>query len=287
MKYYLITHNDFLLNIGDIAIDYASFKFLNDHNKEYIRIDENNYQDIKINTEDIILIRGGGYFNLYNDTAESFLLSFIKKYTSNKIIILPSSFYINKEVSNDLLEIINNHQNITIFARDNISYLNYKKYFNCNILESPDMVLYLKPIVLNKTKSEILIISRSDNEMLHNLSLCEIGTQFSNIIHENKPITFEEHKSTLNTYFEKLTKAKVIITDTLHLSIFSYLLNIPCYSFDNKYGKVKNTILQYFNNGNVIYIDNIEEIKNIKKNMKFNANKKDFNFSLLLKELEG
>lgn len=150
------------------------------------------------------------------------------------------------------------------------------------------MVLYLNPLELTKTnQSEILVIPRNDNETAYNLKSLKFGTQYSNIINNQNSIKpFDEHERQLKTYFEKLLTAKLIITDTLHISIFSYLLNIPCYTFNNKYGKIKNTIIQYLSNTNVNYIENLEDIKQIKYNQK-NNNKIDFNFSLLLKELEG
>lgn len=60
--YYIISHTHFLPNIGDLAIDFASFKLLNDLNKEYKYITEINYNDTLIKDDDILLIHGGRVF---------------------------------------------------------------------------------------------------------------------------------------------------------------------------------------------------------------------------------
>lgn len=208
-----------------------------------------------------------GYFGLYYDEAEKFLLMIIKKYQNNKIIILPSSFYIS--IDSNITNLIStfNNSKLTIFARDQISFLNFKKYFNnINIFKCPDIVLYLKNYFeIPKSNDKILVISRNDNEIKYSeLNTMKFGEHFSNIINTKlQNYDFYEFQQILKDYLIKLNQAKYILTDTLHISIFAYLLNIDCYSLDNKYGKIKNTITEYMQNSSVKYIGNIDNNVNI------------------------
>lgn len=59
---YIISHTHFLSNIGDLAIDFATFKLLKDLNKEYQYITEKNYEKYIIKSEDVLLIHGGRIF---------------------------------------------------------------------------------------------------------------------------------------------------------------------------------------------------------------------------------
>lgn len=59
---YYITHTNFYKNWGDVAIDLATFIMFDVENLQYKIVDEYNYKNYNFTKDDIICIRGGGYF---------------------------------------------------------------------------------------------------------------------------------------------------------------------------------------------------------------------------------
>lgn len=237
---YLITHTNFYKNWGDVAIDLATMVFLDVNDCKYKIINEFSVIP-KIKENDIVLIRGGGYFGLYNGSPEKFLKKFLFT-NAKKKILLPSSLYF--DTTSKTIDDIKNLK-LIIFARDFVSLQNYKSYFkNSKILYCPDMALFLAKTQKRKNDKTIKLIARGTEKKSDISSYSyKKGSYVNNLNWKNVATSemFNRFKEFL-TYFSNTT---YIISDSLHCCLFSYLCNMGCFAFDNKSGKVFNTLKCY------------------------------------------
>lgn len=178
-------------NIGDLLIWQGELEFLKEtqYNLSY---SSNVYThlDSKIDSDKIILLHGGGNFGDVWRLNQNFRNRIIDKFKKNRIIVFPQTIHYQDD--NFILEdaeIFSSHPDLTICARDEVSYRFAKEHFSsCNIVMLPDMAFFLdfrnrqKNGSLNKT----LILKRLDKELGSEDSLSEI---ISNLKH--KQIEYE------------------------------------------------------------------------------------------------
>jgi pyruvyl transferase EpsO len=118
----------------------------------------------------LILLHGGGNLgDLWRD-CQLFSLRIIEKYPHNKIIIFPQTvFYESEEVLYQDAKIMSAHENLTVCARDKVSYNTLKAHFDNNILLVPDMAFCIPPKRLLKhivrEKESVLFVKRKDKEL--------------------------------------------------------------------------------------------------------------------------
>jgi pyruvyl transferase EpsO len=120
----------------------------------------------------IILLHGGGNFgDIYVDS-QQLRLDIIKQFPKNKIIIFPQTIYFeNEEILKQQSELLNQHQNLTICARDNESYKRITKYVDASKIKLlPDMAFCMD---LSKhhdhtIKNKLLHMKRVDRELNSN-----------------------------------------------------------------------------------------------------------------------
>lgn len=232
-------------NIGDIAIFYASSLLFKTHNLSYEVMNIENYKNINVKPEDKIVILGGGWVGIYDCKLTDFYYDIINKYEkTNEVIMMPNSFQPLKE---SFKKIVN--AKMTIFARDKVSYENYRNFFKNSIIKiCPDIVYSLPRIdykSINET-NEIGVYARKDVETVKGIEKIK-GPYVSRFL--AKPIAYDKNLNNLKDVIYRqiftMTRFKAIATDTLHMSIFAYLLKKPCLIFDNNYRKVHNTWSQY------------------------------------------
>lgn len=166
-------------------------------------------------------------------------------------------------------EIMKKHKNLTICARDMVSYNLLKKYFNNNILLVPDMAFYIPTEqLLSKIShcqtNKTLYLKRNDKEfkngikldfenypidiydwpcMTHNdiiqillkillrLKLYKLSLWYAQSIYK---------KFLIKNSVKFVSKYKDIYTTRLHTSILCTLLEKQHHILDNSYGKNKN-----------------------------------------------
>ena len=133
-------------NLGDHAIAYVTKDLLDreigNHTDYQLFIVDAWDTDNAVNSlkkcvlpGDIIICQGGGNFGNLYEFAEVFRRKVIRTFRSNRIIVMPQTiFYSNdkkgrKELATDK-KIINGCKDITLFARDSISFDLMKQYFN-------------------------------------------------------------------------------------------------------------------------------------------------------------
>lgn len=239
-------------NMGDQAIAYATNKFLKDKFSDYEVLEFNrdeiyNYgKAIKmiLNPDDLIVLHGGGNIgNLYlvEERPRRFI---IKKFNGNKIVSMTQtiSFTNDKEGKSELKrtkKIYNNHNSLTLIAREQTSYeIMQKEIDNAEIIINPDIVMYLYGMYdFNKdNRTNIMTCLRSDKESIlgnkKDIFIEELNRNYNNTFNYDtvidKTITKDIRENELKAMFDKFLKSKVVITDRLHGMVFCVITKTPC-----------------------------------------------------------
>ena len=251
-------------NVGDHAIVLGEKKIIKSAGKgrQIVELDSMQYALLKhsvknlIKNDDIIIIDGGGNFGDVWPETQLAINDIIHSYSQNKIIVFPESWYFTNSDNGRILlantvEVINDHPNIVIYARDSYSFSMMKKYMpSSDIRQSLDTVFFLDFNLDDPKGSEIALVVRDDRE--------SINTQFSKAKLENyfrdHGISFYEIKNDCYHHIPKrkrkqyvrnivaqYKRAKLVITDRFHGMVLSILCRKPCVIIDNKTGKVRNS----------------------------------------------
>jgi pyruvyl transferase EpsI len=259
----------------------ATKEFLKDYFPKYKQIEIYSYESINnmtlikkiVNKNDIIIINGGGYFGLYKMVIEG-EANIVKSFPNNHIIFFPCSILYNSQnfkEYNKYIDIFNEHQNLTLFTRDNTSYnIALKIFKNITIYNSPDLVtrLNLKFLGKKKKRDGIMLILRKDELLLNDdnrkyikdLAIKYFGNKVF-VRDTNKfLIPFQSNrKNETFKFINDISGKKLIITDRLHGMIFSIITNTPCIIFGNNYHKIESSYYSWFKNVEyAIFIDKNE-----------------------------
>ena len=159
-------------NLGDVAIGFAEERFLRKYlsnNTSFLAISENNFfkyfNDIKkiVLNDDVIVIQGGGNFgDQYFDQEK--LRNIILKNFKNKIILMPSTFYMkNKNNTAKYLKYYDRN-NLFLFFRENKSAQIVSSVISNNIFVTPDIVLTLPMKEYSAERKGALLCLRNDVE---------------------------------------------------------------------------------------------------------------------------
>ena len=256
-------------NVGDLLIWQGELAFLKKF--PYRLLDycsRFTYRNNDLPPSATILLHGGGNFGDIWRSAQDFRLRIIDKYPQNPIVVFPQTIFyeIINTLKNDAI-LMGKHKNLTICARDYVSYELLKKNFSNNILLVPDMAFCIPPVELKKYQVEVkdktLFLKRSDHEL----------KDINYVFQPNYPVIVSdwpamEHQDIMQfimivflklrmssitdsystyIYRDQLIKQGVrfvsqfneIYTTRLHVAILSVLLGKPFYFFDNSYGKNK------------------------------------------------
>lgn len=130
------------------------------------------YPEKKLPDNVIILITGGGFFGDVWREAWANVLQAIKPNREHKIIIMPCSvFYENLEIRDLDSAYLAEFPNLTILARDKVSYEYAKEYFKNEVKLVPDMAFCMpeKEILKYARKrapKDVLLFMRADKELV-------------------------------------------------------------------------------------------------------------------------
>lgn len=283
-------------NLGDLAITEAQKSFLKDNypNHEIIEITTEEviteYKNIQknLNKNDVITLIGGGNNGDLYEFFESKRRFVLKEFKKNKIISFPQSVYYqkNSQYKKEFIKIIKRCKNISIFAREELSYQKYISMGLEKVYLVPDIVFYLDKntkkqplenrsgvaLILRKDK-EKNISKRKENQIIELLNKRKENYEFM----DTCAINYKgERKKLLKNYINKLSHKGMAITDRLHGMILCYITNTPCIAIDNNNHKISSTFKTWLTNQNFIklwdeksdlrtLIDELQTIKQIKK----------------------
>lgn len=246
-------------NLGDQQIRTSALEFLKSLNIKYIEIDYRLYWMLKTNKYKhikTICLQGGG--NLGDVYLEDEMLrdDVIRTHRDKKIIIFPQTLYFEKSSETGDAKIIKSifetHDNLTLVAREKISFESMKKEFPSNkILLTPDIVLssdYTKKYNKHR-KNQILFLCRSDKEKVVSNEKIDL---LKNTLAKDYKIIEDDTETgyyvydvmrdkELSVIFNKIAKSKIVVTDRLHGMIFCAITNTPCIVLSNYNHKIKST----------------------------------------------
>lgn len=274
-------------NIGDSAIAYAQNIFLQKNMSNDYKIVEvtsgewgrfRKVLGLIVRKKDIIMQHGGGNmgYEWFNEEIERRRI--IEQFPNNKMIIFPQTIYYGnskegqKEFENSK-KIYNNHGDLHLIAREEVSYEIMKKaYPNCDIILTPDIVLSMDKLDNPYKREGVTFCFRRDAEKV----LSEEDEQY--IIDECKkisdkvfytdmmserPVTKENRVEIIMDKFKDFQKSELVITDRLHGMVFCAISGTPCIVFGNYNQKVKGTYEWIKNLDYIKYVDSVDEVKDV------------------------
>lgn len=293
-------------NIGDQAISYAQKKFILDNFKDYkiYSISENEFNIYSkylkkiIRGKDIICMIGGGNMGDEYIHHENTRRNIIKLFPNNKIISFPQTIYftengIGKMELAKSEKIYNKHKNLTVIARESISYRKMKTIFkDINVILTPDIVLYLDETKESVKRNGALLCFRNDEEGILSLADKEyilklIKKIFKDVNNTDMRAGIEIDINTRDEFVKnklnEFQKAELVITDRLHGMIFAAITSTPCIVFSNYNHKITGTYEWIKNLEYIKFAKDASEIseyiKELKKNNSYkyrNNNLKDY-----------
>lgn len=278
-------------NLGDQAIAYAELKIIKDNFPSYEVIEINiseYYVDIPYikrytTDEDIIILHGGGNLGnqyLYDENIRRDIIRIFKK---NKIVLFPQTMYFTddakgrKELKNTVC-IYSKHKDLTLVAREKISYEQMKKIMvNNNVLLTPDIVLYLNESNNDVIRDGALLCIRGDVESKLTKEQKEVLLDLLNKNYKKVDITdtlliqniskVEREKMLLDKW-KQFKDAELVITDRIHGMIFAAITGTPCIALSNYNHKVKGTYEWIKHLKYIKFIDDLNEVQQSIENLK-------------------
>lgn len=272
-------------NIGDSAIAYAQNLFLEKNFGNKYKIVEvtswelNRFRRVlsyTVRKKDIVMQHGGGNMGIEWFGEELERRRIIEMFPNNKMIIFPQTIYYGdsdkgKEEFEKSKQIYNSHKDLTVIAREKVSYEIMKNaYYKCKVILTPDIVLSMNGLENKYKRENITFCFRKDSEKILKNSDQEIIIEKCKKITDKliftdmnslKEVTKENRKNIIMNKFKDFQKSKLVITDRLHGMVFCALSGTPCIAFSNYNQKVKGTYDWIKDLDYIKYVDNIEEAK--------------------------
>ena len=252
-------------NIGDLAIREGVIEFIKSvlPGKQIVEITQDEFPEVlhylrkSIRPIDILCLTGGGSMGATYQKFEMIRRLVIKSFPNNRVVVFPQTIDY-KNTSYGMKEkvraskIYSNNKNLTITARENISYKLMKQlYNNTNVILTPDIVLSLQNYFYEGDKKGVLLAIRDDieskinsndrgkikkkceelgEEVLTTDTTLDISGIGRNQLHDLVPNKIKEFGS-----------SKLVVTDRLHGMIFSVISGTPCIVFENSNHKIAGT----------------------------------------------
>lgn len=252
-------------NLGSLQIAVSEMQWLEKNFKEKYRIHEipaTKYEKLLpfvkkyARKDDIFFIHGGG--NIGNEylEPEERRRQIIELFPDNQIYSLPQTVYFNKNKINykDELarsqKIYDGHKKLKFFVRDQVSYDFMRDNFKCEVILTPDMVMYSEFVQPKKVRENKIILnlrhefeaklSQRQREYIYEVAgkYAETVSCIDNL--KDHFISVEEREQEISEYLSVMKTAGLIITDRLHGMIFAALTETPCIVVDNYNQKVSN-----------------------------------------------
>lgn len=157
-------------NIGDVLIWTGEQCYLSDNHIECLYT--SSYETCifpKIDKDVTVLFNGGGNLgDIYHEHMD-FLLSVVRHYPDNRIIVLPQTiYYKDSSLEMEDFKLLLSHKDLYICCRDQVVYQHVKTTFGSHALVLPDMAFCISSSRLETYKKAVtkdkLIIDREDCE---------------------------------------------------------------------------------------------------------------------------
>ena len=228
-----------------------------------------------IDEASLLLIHGGGNFGDIWPVHHDFRKVILSKFAHKTIIQLPQSIHFDDVAErNATADLIGKARSFTLMVRDRVSETVARSHFPCSVTLCPDMAFAMDPIHREPGAIDVLCLLREDKESI--LKRDDVAREMSSrgcsvvlddwlgggrsIVErvDNKLRLFTRRAPSLAAPFRsvavrvrkgyaltrlaygvnKLSQAKVIITDRLHVHVLCCLLGINHVIYDSYDGKV-------------------------------------------------
>lgn len=246
-------------NLGDIALTFAQkqmlLKYFPNHTPievpSSISMGELKGYIHSVTKDDIVTIIAGGNMGDVWSWFEVRRQLIITKLKRNIIFQFPqTTTYTSTKLGQNLIESareIYKGNRIKMLAREKMSYAFIQKNFSCQSFLTPDIVMTLK-YWHNHQRNGLLLCLRDDREKkLSNdnqseiMKIIETTNMDVSFVDTKVDGTFiyNERYNLLEHFIERVSKAKIIVTDRLHGMIFAYITGTPAVVLPNSNNKIK------------------------------------------------
>jgi exopolysaccharide biosynthesis predicted pyruvyltransferase EpsI/glycosyltransferase involved in cell wall biosynthesis len=282
-RLFLIGSEDFW-NLGDHHIAISEIEYLQDILPDYAIVEITASQYFAVNRllpfiikkKDLVCLHGGGNIGNYYMVAEQIRRDFLNKFPKNEKVIFPQTIHYDYseagrvELATDQ-SIINKSKNLTLCLREHLSYELAKKYFNCNVILAPDIVLYsnyIKKFNYNRIGATVIlrtdvegILSQQDKQLIE-----KVVKQYANDAQYIDTqlivdINVYDRKEVVEEYVSKIAKSEFVITDRLHGMVFCAITQTPCIVLPNYNHKVAGVYEWISNLDYIIMINTMSELE--------------------------
>ena len=235
-------------NMGDQAQTYCIQKWLKKNYPEYGLMiftlrdsSERVYKLLRrfIRKEDLLICHSGYHItDLYDERLPYMELA--KRFKDHRIVVFPQTVFFNDETK--LLEnarVFNEHGNLLLMCRDQVSYEEAKKHFNaCKIMLMPDIVTTLiGEYKFDGERDGVLFCMRNDKEAFYSKEKIDglrirffgVHTEMTDTTLSDLEVNYilQNRESILMRMFQEYSQYKVVITDRYHGTIFSLIAGTP------------------------------------------------------------
>ncbi|PYG86556.1 exopolysaccharide biosynthesis predicted pyruvyl transferase EpsI [Ruminiclostridium sufflavum DSM 19573] len=238
-------------NLGDQAQAFCIRKWFNTYYSDFevvelmtTSINANRFNLLdeiaeKIKSADKIFFQSG-YTSTDTNRDEIAHRMIVKQFENNHIIFFPQTVRYSCEKEMRITsDIYNKHKNITVMARDKVSYETAKEMLtSAEVLLYPDIVTSLiGKYSFNNKRSGILFCMRNDSEQYYEKAqiealrkrLCAISP--TDLTDTTIKMSYKElsteFKRVLEDTFDKFSQYKLVITDRYHGTIFTLIAQTP------------------------------------------------------------
>lgn len=296
-------------NLGDVAITYAQKEYLKNKYPDYELIElpiSKTFTHLKAlkkvcSSEDIITTIGGGNMGDLYDDLEYSRQFIIKNFPKNRIISFPQTIDFSgtqegKKKLKRAIKVYSRHKNLTIVAREKISYEIMKKvYSKNNVVLSPDIVMSLNMSEPQFEREGVTICLRDDKEKLIDSKsqselISKLEDTYSNIKYYDTHIGINyiqdpQREEELLKIWSAFKKSKVVLTDRLHGMIFCYITKTPCVVLPNNNHKVKGCF-EWIKDCDYIKLSDSNDINEVIGLVKYlyNQSSEKLNYKSLIKK---
>lgn len=265
-------------NIGDLAIGYTQQRFLEKNlpgynvfsipvseTYKYLRFIKKNLKE-----GDMIFLVGGGSFGDLYPKADFGRIFLVDYFNGFPICFFPQTMvfrktpYGNKRRKATQRAFAKN-DNLTLVAREKISFEAMRQTFSNLVLLSPDIVLSLLSEMQSKPnldRNGVVFTLRNDEEKLINpekqqAMIDTIKSQYGKASFRDttvEPAEFDyaKRESYIFEMLDTYREAELVVTDRLHGMIFAVITGTPCIVLQNSNHKIKATYEDWLSNCNYV-----------------------------------
>ncbi|MBP1756103.1 MAG: glycosyl transferase family 2 [Firmicutes bacterium] len=260
-RLFLIGCEDFW-NLGDHHIAISEIEYLQKILPDYaiVEIAASKYFAVHrllplvIRRKDFIFMHGGGNMGNFYMLAEQIRRDLLNRFRENEKVIFPQTIHYDcsdegkAELEKDQ-RIIKKSKHLTLCTREHYSYELAKQYFECNVILTPDIVLFSNySDYINLDRKGVLLLLRNDLEGIitcqdkHRIEL--VVEQYTLEIRRNDTqlitdINILDRREVLDDFVRKIAESEFVITDRLHGMVFCAITRTPCIVLSNYNHKVK------------------------------------------------